>query len=73
MSEFVRSVLVLRLSWKWIGRGVQKRLIFSNPFLQLNLNTNTEHINTLNVSVSSLYCPSVKIVRLVFNGLAGPL
>jgi len=23
MSEFSRSVLVLRLSWKWIGRGVE--------------------------------------------------
>jgi len=24
LSEFMRAVLVLRLRWKWIGRGVNK-------------------------------------------------
>jgi len=28
MSVFTNSVLVLRLSWKWIGRGVKKYNIF---------------------------------------------
>jgi len=30
MSEFTRSVLVFRLSWKWIGVGLKKYNIFKS-------------------------------------------
>jgi len=42
MSEFTRSVLVLRLSWKCIGRGLNKFNIFKyafNRFVELTRNS----------------------------------
>jgi len=35
LSEFTRSVLVLRLSWKRIGRGVKELNIFKSCTLSL--------------------------------------